>query len=762
MILLLTAVVPMLVVRSVQAISIYRLQDSVATGMRDRLTNQADRAMLQTVDGYARTLDQETRLAFALLKAQAEAVERRLDSPVPRDAEPVPTSRDFAEMDEQRSRELQVVLSQRHALMNDRGEFDPLAVSYATQVVLPTTRRGELSLEARRDIARLADMTEVYRSVYEQADEFILWQYTSLKSGLHFSYPGKAGFPPGFSPQQRGWYREAIAADQAIGTRPFVDASTQQLVITFAQPVRGPFGQVAGVTAIDLRVSRLLDPAELNTDWADQAVLKVVAAYPPVGSRLRPGREREARRSVRGRDESGLDEPILSPDDPLIDSGEQQAVSGFDTSMPPDVYVVADIHQQRQGRMQLSTTQTIAFDSDEVRQRVVADLLEGRSGVQRVIIDGEDRMIAYGRIGLDDQREVFAMISAPTGRIFAPVESAITQVEKELRASLVTTGAILLLLLLVVAGVAFGLSDRLTRPIVQMAEASRRVAKGDLEARVSIDRNDELGELGRAFNEMVPALRDRMRIRDSLAVAMQVQQSLLPDKPPTVPGLDIAGHSEYCDETGGDYYDFIELDHQSPNTLAVAVGDVTGHGVAAALLMATGRALIRAHASHPEPLGQVFTQVNRQLCNNQFTGRFMTLMYLVIDSAPDEQQRIHARFLSAGHDPVVVYRPDEDRFIELAGNDIPLGIERDWAFHEHRTDDLRPGDILVAGTDGIWECFNCDGEQFGKQRMCQTIQQNAKGSAKSIATAISDACRTWRGARDQDDDITMVVIKLSD
>ncbi|MFN3168558.1 MAG: PP2C family protein-serine/threonine phosphatase [Phycisphaeraceae bacterium] len=255
-----------------------------------------------------------------------------------------------------------------------------------------------------------------------------------------------------------------------------------------------------------------------------------------------------------------------------------------------------------------------------------------------------------------------------------------------------------------------------------------------------------------------------MKIRESLHVAMQVQQSLLPEAPPQIPGLDIAGHSEYCDETGGDYYDFIQLDQLGPDTLAIAVGDVTGHGIAAALLMATGRALIRSNANTNDALGDVFTAVNQQLCGGQFTGRFMTLMYLIVQN-PAQCRRddgcVSVRYLSAGHDPVIVYRPSDDSFHELAGNDIPLGIDPDWSFHEHHADDLRPGDILVVGTDGIWECFNPQGDQFGKTRLREAIRTASPGDAESIAKSITDACACWRGDRDQADDITLVVVKLT-
>jgi len=782
-VLLLTAVLPMLAVRAIQAYSIYRLQASLAQEMRQRLTERAEQEMLQTVKGYAKSLDQQAKLAFALLQLQATEVERRLDGPPPHFAEHVPTVSEFSSLSKEENPRIKVVSSDQHSVINNEGQFEPMLVSYDTQVVLIPSN-SEPQGNNVDDIDRLASMTAIYRKIREQASDIVLWQYTSLASGPHFSYPGKSGFPSGFDPKKRGWYRKAIAERRPIASHPFIDSSTRQLVITFAQPIKSQRGPAAGVTAIDLLVSKLLDPGAINSDWAEHAHVTVVAAYPGEEyseekervERQRHDAQRESFEAERQRDPRGFDGPTdgaredfpFGPPDGQGFPGDDlpppplkplALESSSDTSLPADVYIVADIQQKRVSKRQLDYNQTLPLDDQAQRQKVADDLVAGNQGVQRVVIDGEDRMIAYGPISGEDDRRVFALISAPTLTILAPAEAMVSRVESDLRDSLVNTGGILVILLIGVGVLAYGLSYRLTRPIVELARAARRVASGDLETRVHLSRRDEIGELGKAFNEMVPALHDRMRIRESLAVAMQVQQSLLPDGAPQVKGLDIAGHSEYCDETGGDYYDFIQLDTLGPDTLAVAVGDVTGHGIAAALLMATGRALIRSHANNPGSLGEVFTAVNRQLCDSEFTGRFMTLMYLVVEGERRDG-RVPVRFLSAGHDPVIVYRANEDRFIELAGRDIPLGIDAGWSFSEQQSDDLRSGDVLVVGTDGIWECFNPQGEQFGKDRLRETIRQASTGNADSIARAVSMACRAWRGDREQADDITLVVVKL--
>lgn len=746
LVLLVAAVLPMLAVRAVQAVSTYRLQSKVAEQLRDQLNDQAKQDMQRTVDGYANSLDRVRRFGLSLLKNQASEVEFRLAGPGQRDRVSIPSVQEFLAFEQSGDGPYVIESSLRHAVITNEGELEPLNISYDTQVYL--SFEDQVSNDSWQDLQKLASMTRVYRDINDKVDQTILWQYTTLDSGMHFSYPAKSAFPEGYNPKEQAWYKRAVNAKQAVTSQPYVDAATGQLVITFAQPVLGRDRTLSGVTAIDLRVSELLDPLALNTKWAEDADVMVVASHPARDRRVlrQPRRDRPDRTDRPGR-----------PGNRPGDNSDQIA----DTSYPADVYIVADIMHDHSQHANLLAIETVTFDSAADRQAVADDLVAGKADVRRVFIEGRDRMIAYGQVGNGDEgRPVFAMIIVPTRTIQEPAEQAVKQINEDLTASLVNTGGILLVLLLIVFGSAVLMSFRLTRPIRELADASNRVADGDLETQVEVKRKDELGQLGNAFNKMVPALRDRMKIRESLAVAMQVQQSLLPQHSPKLKGLDIAGHSEYCDETGGDYYDFIQLDQIGPNSLAIAVGDVTGHGIAAALLMATGRALIRSHANTTGSLGEVFTAVNRQLCDSEFTGRFMTVMYLIVENPGETNGPIRLRFLSAGHDPVVVYRPAEERFFELEGHDIPLGIDKDWQYNEKTSDALQPGDVMVIGTDGIWECFNTANEQFGKDRMRETIRNASLGSADDIAHAVSKACKQWRGPREQDDDITLVVVKL--
>jgi sigma-B regulation protein RsbU (phosphoserine phosphatase) len=259
-----------------------------------------------------------------------------------------------------------------------------------------------------------------------------------------------------------------------------------------------------------------------------------------------------------------------------------------------------------------------------------------------------------------------------------------------------------------------------------------------------------------AFNDMVPKLEDHLRMHESLRLATEVQQNLLPQTEPSLPGLDIAGLSLYCDETGGDYYDYLEISKDPLGAAAVVVGDVSGHGAHAALLMASARAALRLRASLPGGPAEILADVNRQFTVDVRTsGAFMTLFYLAIDST-----RKTARWVRAGHDPAILYEPDSDRFEELGGQGLPLGLDEDAVFEEREKKHLKPGGIIFIGTDGIWETAGPDGRFFGKEALRDLIRTTCNRSARDITKATVQALDAFRKGLKASDDTTMVVIKI--
>jgi sigma-B regulation protein RsbU (phosphoserine phosphatase) len=293
------------------------------------------------------------------------------------------------------------------------------------------------------------------------------------------------------------------------------------------------------------------------------------------------------------------------------------------------------------------------------------------------------------------------------------------------------------------------------RPLFVMVEAVKRLAQGDFSARIDINTGDERDLVAKSFNEMVPQLKDRMQMRESLEVAKEIQQNLLPQEIPNLRGFDIAAKSLYCDETGGDYFDFFPCEDAHCSRFGIVVGDVTGHGVGAALLMATARALIRGLVTRPENLAERLTQVNSLLSTDvRDTGRFMSLFFLMI-----EEGSRNISWVRAGHDPAILFDPTRETVEELIGPGMVLGVEDDYCYEQVDKAIEANGTIIFIGTDGIWETHNSKGELFGKDRLHQIIRDNAHKSAAAIQGAVLDAVSKFRGNVPQEDDITIVVIK---
>jgi len=292
--------------------------------------------------------------------------------------------------------------------------------------------------------------------------------------------------------------------------------------------------------------------------------------------------------------------------------------------------------------------------------------------------------------------------------------------------------------------------------IKEVSQAAECVAGGDYGKLLTVKTRDEVGELIRSFNSMVQQLKERMEMKQAMNLAMEVQQNLLPRKMPQIKGLDIAARSIYCDETGGDLYDFLKTNGDNPDSIGIAVGDVSGHGIPAALLMATVRAFLKSRVTQPGSAAGIISDVNRLVTHDTGdTGQFMTLFYAAIDTARKE-----LRWVRAGHDPAVLYDPDTDSFTELDGRGMALGVDGGYVYREGGVIDLSDGQVLLIGTDGLWETHNKSDEMFGKDRLEAIIRQNARTSADKILGSIIQAVQDFRASAKQEDDITLVVIKV--
>jgi len=337
--------------------------------------------------------------------------------------------------------------------------------------------------------------------------------------------------------------------------------------------------------------------------------------------------------------------------------------------------------------------------------------------------------------------------------VFVPGEEILSAVIAFRNVYFGTLAGFILLILVLIRRV----TGRTAAAVRELSGAAERVAEGHYDRTLPVASADEIGELTRSFNTMVTQLRERTRLKRSLDLAKEVQQNLMPRAEPRLERLDLAGRSRFCDETGGDYYDYI-FDPEAPEggCLHVVVGDVAGHGISSALLMASVRASLRMRRAVGDGLGAIVSDVNRQITRDVGdSGRFLTLFYLAL--CGDGRG---LRWVRAGHDPGLFYCAREDAFHELYGEGMALGIDADYRFQEYRRNGLAPGDLILVGTDGIWESHNPQGELFGKRRWQEVVQRHRDRPAAEILEAVFQAVQAFTGQPRPHDDMTLVVARI--
>lgn len=315
------------------------------------------------------------------------------------------------------------------------------------------------------------------------------------------------------------------------------------------------------------------------------------------------------------------------------------------------------------------------------------------------------------------------------------------------------------------------LARLLTRPVNQLVAGTQRVAEGDLSVRVPQERSDEFGDLARSFNTMIGAiathreeLKETERMSQELATARKIQQAMLPAAAPFDKSLNIDFYLETSTEVGGDYFDFLPL---GDNKLAFVIGDVTGHGVPAALLMAVIKSCLHTQVLTNHKVADVMTIANSILHQSSFERRFMTFFYSILDT---ETGRL--TYANAGHLYPYLYRQATGELYTLEMASYPLGVRPMLVVHEKEVM-LEQGDVLFFYSDGIIEAKSPEGEEFGFERLENLIRAHGHRTAESVKAQILEEWKAfvYAGATAEqltgplalraDDDVTIVVVKYA-
>jgi sigma-B regulation protein RsbU (phosphoserine phosphatase) len=691
-VLLVVSLVPLATVTWISQKASGKLGESISAQARQTLTETVSREMVFATENYARiTRRAKSSLEFAL-QVLAKEAERTLVLP-----SPISPKIYFADdFDDSKAAPKDLAPSLTHMKLSKDGQLSSKLVSYHHPNFLVAS--GVARKDVKTDIDRFTRLIPALKNIAYEFGGELFWIYASLESGVHISYPGHGGYPEDYDPRLRPWYTRAKEKGYILWGPPIVDATTKQLTFTVSAPFFKPDGSLAGVAAIDVLIQRVLLEREISSQWSE---------------------------SMRS---------FLVGSEDIGGSGEKK------------LWILSQ--QKTEGIARDSNAGLLLPEGNSEFHELIRYAQSKKSGYIDMPYQGVDSFWSFATIFPD----LHFVIVVPKSVVMDLPEDISKMFLSYTQGQAAISGTAVVLALVFVTCIAFFTSRASTNRVMKIVDAFRRLAQGDFSVRLNFRIKDERNQMITTFNEIVPKLEEHLHMSTALEVAQEVQQSLLPKFDPALQGFDISGSSVYCDETGGDYYDFIEIDE---DRLAVVVGDVSGHGVSSALLMATARALIMQRASIPGQAAGIINDVNKQLSldSNQ-TGNFMTFFYCELSLS--EQKVCWVR---AGHDPALLYDSDTGKFNELKGYGLALGVDYTFEYEEfYRT--LAPGQIVLIGTDGIWEMHNEAGEIFGKDRLKEIIQTNASSTAKEIIAAIYDALNRYRGTKQPEDDITMVVIKV--
>lgn len=695
MILLVASLVPVAAVAVISHRASVRLGHTISTEVCGELVTSVRREIVFAAENYAMiTRQSKSAIEFALQTLKGH-IDIALHQPVSSGAY---SELYFAEDFEKSStapKDLSPSKLHRRILTDGSLQSKSISLAHPNFLLAPGVAMKEVS----QDIGQLSFLAPAMKRIASELGDSLFWIYASLESGVHISYPGHGGYPPDYDPRQRPWYERAKKLGQLTWGDPIVDITTHQLTFTVSCPFYREDGSFAGVAAIDVLIPKVLLKHQISSQWTANMQSFLI------------GHADETK-------ENAEKVWILSQKEPGETPGDYM----------PDNWISQEEH------------------SDILN--LVPYLRGKNSGSLERPYKGVVSLWAFARIFPGFHFVIVAPKSSLTGLSKEVGSRFADYTDGQIAISL----AAITIVIFVVSGIAFFISRIHTRKIVAIVNGFKRLEKGDYSVHLNLNFSDERDMIVIAFNSIIPRLEEHLRMSRALGLAKDVQQSLLPNQNPVFNGYDIAGNSLYCEEIGGDYYDFIPI---RDDRLAVVVGDVSGHGVSSSLLMATARALIMLRASMPGPAANIINDVNRHLSLDTYdTGNFMTFFYCELTSPG---RVVH--WVRAGHDPALLYDEKTDRFDELRGHGPAFGLDESFEYEAFQRR-LHPGQVILIGTDGIWEMRDDEERMFGKQRLMDIIRENAGETADHILTEVFENLKNFRGERQPEDDVTMVVIKV--
>jgi len=590
----------------------------------------------------------------------------------------------------------------------------PETIYAASVSLLPP---GAVADYVSADLKLLSNLDAVLIPVLK-GDRNLSQVFVSTESGVTQLYPWTDDMPPTFDPRKREWYTRARQLNSLGWTNTMIDAANGNPMITCSKPIYNANHQFVGVAAADVTIET-------------------------------------------------INQKVIST---------QVGNNGYAFLIDGKGMVVAHPHMQITGRKWDG-----AFESGSLLESkntelaaIAREMVSGNTGVGRCSVDGGDKFIAYSPI----QRTGWSIgIAMPIDEIVAPVEATraritsatadfsaktSSQIESMLAALVVTSAG----LIIIVAGIAYLLARRITRPIVTLSQGVRVIGSGNLDQHLDVHTGDEIEDLAAAFNKMTDDLKEyihdlqettsiKERIESELRVATDIQASMLPRLFPPFPNrkeFDLYATMVPAREVGGDFYDFFFV---SPTRLCIIIGDVCGKGIPAALFMAICKTLLRTEALHTADPGEVLFSVNNTLYPDNEASMFFTGLCAMLDT--DTGEIIIA---NGGHNPPLLCPSGREfDYIQLPRG-LVVGAMPDTRYAS-QTYNLKPHDTLVMYTDGVTEAMDHDSRLYSEPRLLGCLNTLRDKSVADIIHGIKADLDIFVQGTPQSDDITMVVLEFN-
>jgi len=384
---------------------------------------------------------------------------------------------------------------------------------------------------------------------------------------------------------------------------------------------------------------------------------------------------------------------------------------------------------------------------DKVRSKIQIENLKGYLE-KEFIENGEEKFYILFPIELKESILGYIKINFTKREIISKIKS----LEKKI---------IIFMLIAVFVSILFSyiLTTIIIKPIKSLSEGAVIIGSGNLDYKININRNDELGYLANEFNNMTKRLKiaqdsliEKERYEEQLEIARQIQENLLPNKFPSLSEIEISAFYKAAKGVGGDYYDIIHIPENKQ--LFSIIADVSGKGVPAALVMVMIRTIFYSTAKADLEPNQILKSINSGVIGRLTADKFATVFTFNYNYSTGTLE-----YSNAAHNPLILFKADTKKIFELDTEGVPVGIDEDVSF-EMKKIKLNTNDIIVLNTDGITEAMNLKNELFRPERLKDLIMKNYNLSANELKDLIINEVNKFVGDAPQHDDMTLVIFKI--